>query len=121
MRNPAHALDGADVEGVLRTQIARMGGFDFAMGHIAILMAMRAVQERALTVRTACVALGVSETCYRYRAGGSAQNEIIVDWLVKLTHNLRNWGFGLCFLYLRNVKGFGWNHSKRIPSTVSTV
>lgn len=23
-----------------------------------------------------------------------------------------NWGFGLCFLYLRNVKGFGWNHKR---------
>jgi putative transposase len=24
----------------------------------------------------------------------------------------RTWGFGLCFLYLRNVKGFGWNHKR---------
>ena len=22
------------------------------------------------------------------------------------------WGFGLCFLYLRNVKGFKWNHKR---------
>ncbi len=22
------------------------------------------------------------------------------------------WGFGLCFLYLRNVKGFEWNHRR---------
>ena len=22
------------------------------------------------------------------------------------------WGFGLCYLYLRNVKGFGWNHKR---------
>jgi hypothetical protein len=29
-----------------------------------------------------------------------------------LTDNHRNWGFGLCFLYLRNVKGFGWNHKR---------
>ena len=29
---------------------------------------------------------------------------------VKLTSNRQTWGFGLCFLYLRNVKGFGWNH-----------
>jgi len=21
-------------------------------------------------------------------------------------------GFGLCFLYLRNVKGYGWNHKR---------
>ena len=36
----------------------------------------------------------------------------IADWLVRLTDNQRNWGFGLCFLYLRNVKGFGWNHKR---------
>ena len=28
------------------------------------------------------------------------------------TDNNRNWGFGLCYLYLRNVKGFGWNHKR---------
>ena len=26
------------------------------------------------------------------------------------TDNQRNWGFGLCFLYLHNVKGFKWHH-----------
>ena len=25
---------------------------------------------------------------------------------------LTTWGFGLCFLYLRNVKGYGWNHKR---------
>jgi len=29
-----------------------------------------------------------------------------------LTDNHRNWGFGPCYLYLRNVKGFGWNHKR---------
>jgi len=29
-----------------------------------------------------------------------------------LTTTYRDWGFGLCFLYLRNVKGFGWNHKR---------
>ena len=29
-----------------------------------------------------------------------------------LTNRHRNWGFKLCFLYLRNVKGFGWNHKR---------
>jgi putative transposase len=36
----------------------------------------------------------------------------IADWLVRLTHNQRNWGFGLCYLFLRNVKGFVWNHKR---------
>lgn len=28
------------------------------------------------------------------------------------THNQRNWGFCLCFLFLRNVQGFAWNHKR---------
>jgi putative transposase len=75
-------------------------------------MARWAVAERSLSVRASCRAFAVSETCYRYQARCSAENEEIADWLVKLTHNQRNWGFGLCFLYLRNVKGFGWNHKR---------
>jgi putative transposase len=31
---------------------------------------------------------------------------------MRLTDNHRSWGFGLCFLYLRNVKGFKWNHKR---------
>ena len=31
---------------------------------------------------------------------------------MRLTDNHRNWGFGLCYLYLRNVKNFGWNHKR---------
>ena len=37
---------------------------------------------------------------------------MIADWLIKLTDNPKRWGFGLCFLYLRNVKGFKWNHKR---------
>ena len=29
-----------------------------------------------------------------------------------MTENKRTWGFGLCFLYLRNVQGYGWNHKR---------
>jgi hypothetical protein len=29
---------------------------------------------------------------------------------------IRNWGFGLCFLYLRNVRGFTWNGNPPIFS-----
>ncbi len=30
----------------------------------------------------------------------------------RLTDNNRNWGFGLCDLYLRNVRGKLWNHKR---------
>lgn len=75
-------------------------------------LAQTAVDQQGISVRLACEAYGVSETCYRYRARLSHDNAVIADWLLRLTHNQRNWGFGLCFLYLRNVKGFPWNHKR---------
>ena len=57
--------------------------------------------------RMACEVFVISETCYRYQPKLSEENADIADWLIRLTHNQRNWGFGLGFLYLRNVKGFG--------------
>ena len=75
-------------------------------------MAKETVEKRAVSIRLACVAFVISETCYRYQPKLSDENAEIADWLIRLTHNQRNWGFGLCFLYLRNVKGFGWNHKR---------
>ena len=54
----------------------------------------------------------VSQTCYRYTAQIQEQNVIIVDWLSKLTSENKTWGFKLCFLYLRNVKGYPWKHKR---------
>lgn len=75
-------------------------------------MAQNIVIERSVTIRFACVCMGVSESCYRYRAKLSSENELIADWLLRLTQTYKRWGFGLCFLYLRNVKQFGWNHKR---------
>jgi putative transposase len=75
-------------------------------------MAIKAVQERGSSIRVACVAFRISESCYRYERKMNAENEEIANWLLRLTDNHRNWGFGLCYLYLRNVKGFGWNHKR---------
>lgn len=75
-------------------------------------MAPKAVQTRGMTVHVACAAFAISQTCYRYQAKLTDENADIVDWLLRLTSTYRNWGFGLCFLYLRNVKGFAWNHKR---------
>ena len=75
-------------------------------------MAKRVVAERGISIRLACLIFSVSQTCYRYEAKKNAENEQIADWLLRLTDNHRNWGFGLCYLYLRNVKGFKWNHKR---------
>ncbi len=75
-------------------------------------MAQRAVTERGISICLACRTFGISETCYRYQAKLSDDNVLIADWLLRLTTANRRWGFGLCFLYLRNVKGMTYNHKR---------
>ena len=65
-----------------------------------------------MPIKWACDAFRISETCYRYEAKLQTENDEIADWLIRVTDNNRNWGFGLCFLYLRNIKNFGWNHKR---------
>ena len=75
-------------------------------------MAKKAVRDKAIPIRLACDIFSVSETCYRYQAKNNAQNELIANWLIRLTDNNRSWGFGLCYSYLRNVKNYTWNHKR---------
>jgi putative transposase len=50
-------------------------------------MAQQAVTDRGLSIRLACTAFSISETCYRYQPKLSDENAEIADWLVRLTHN----------------------------------
>ena len=76
-------------------------------------MAQRAIADKGITIRLACRAFGISETCYRYQARLSDENAVIADWLLRITAANRKWGFGLCFLYLRDVvQGLGYNHKR---------
>lgn len=75
-------------------------------------MVVIAVAQRRVSVSLACRAFGVSETCYRYGHKLQDENKRIADLLLGLTRAHKTWGFGLCFLYLRNVKGHGWNHKR---------
>jgi len=75
-------------------------------------LAEKAVLEKNISIRQACLMFSISETCYRYQPKLNDENAEIADWLLCLTQTYRNWGFGLCFLYLRNVKHFTWNHKR---------
>ena len=75
-------------------------------------MAGTAVAQRGVSIALACRAFSVSETCFRYSLKLADENERIADLLVGLTRAHTTCGFGLCFLYLRNVKGHGWNHKR---------
>ncbi|CAM5792096.1 IS3 family transposase ISAeme6 [Castellaniella caeni] len=74
--------------------------------------AQKIIEHRQVSIRIACEAVGISESCYHYQPKLSDENEVIADWLIRLTTAQRNWGFGLCFAYLRNIKGFRWNHKR---------
>ena len=75
-------------------------------------MAEEAVFKYGVSIAHACRTFQISEICYRYERKLSNENVEIADWLVRLTANRRSWGFGLCFLHLRNVKGFNWSHKR---------
>ncbi len=68
-------------------------------------LAVKAVAMKGVSIALACRAFEVSETCYRYSPKLDDENEQIADLLLGLTAARKTWGFGLCFLYLRNVQG----------------
>jgi putative transposase len=83
-------------------------------------LAEKAVARYGVSIALACRTISVSETCYRYSPLLSDENERIADLLVGLTtasegEARKTWGFGLCFLHLRNVKGHPWNHKRVYP------
>jgi putative transposase len=75
-------------------------------------MAQKAVERHRVSIRFACECLSVSPSCYYYQPKLSSDNALIADWLLRLTTTNRRWGFGLCFLYLRNVQGLPYNHKR---------
>ena len=75
-------------------------------------MAQSAYKNYRTSIKLLCSVFGISESCYHYRAKLATENEEIADWLLRLATTNKRWGFGLCYLYLRNVKGFIWNHKR---------
>jgi len=74
--------------------------------------AQQVVVNRGISIRLVCSAFSVSETCYRYQRILSSENEVIEDWLVKLTKQDSDWRFGLGFDYSRSVAGYSWNQKR---------
>ena len=76
------------------------------------LMALEIAANRDVSISLICRTFSISETCYRYQSKLNSDNEKIANLLLGLAENQRNRGFGLCFLYLRNVKMYPWNHKR---------
>lgn len=75
-------------------------------------MAQAAVADGKLNIRQACKTYRISGTCYRYQAKLNDENTEVAEWLVRLIADNTDWGFGLCFYYLRNIEGFSWNQKR---------
>lgn len=56
-----------------------------------------ALLDRGLNVRLGCRVCGIGESCYRYQPKLSDEDAEIADWLVRITHNQKNWGLGYVF------------------------
>lgn len=75
-------------------------------------MAQQAVAHYAISIRLAFRAFSISETCYHYQSKLSDDNALIAEQLIELTEENTDWGFGLCFSYLRHVENHVWNHKR---------
>ena len=75
-------------------------------------MAWYYIKERSISIRRACRIFNISVTCYYHKSVSSDENQQIAHLLIELTEQNKNWGFGLCFLTLRNVLGLPYNHKR---------
>jgi len=55
-------------------------------------MAQQVIATQGASIRLACMASGISESCYRYRSKLSSEKAGIADWLIKLTVKESGWG-----------------------------
>jgi putative transposase len=60
-------------------------------------MAQDAVRSRNVSIRFACQLFVVSESCYRYQPQLNEENEVIADWLLRITGSQRNRGLACAF------------------------
>ncbi|WP_187147107.1 IS3 family transposase [Psychrobacter arcticus] len=75
-------------------------------------LASHYIKDYGISIRRACLIFNISVTCYYHKSAASDENKQIADLLIELTTQNKNWGFGLCFLTLRNVIGLPYNHKR---------
>ena len=63
------------------------------------------IKEHDISICRAYLIFNISVTCYYHKSVATDENKQIADFLIDLTQQNKNWGFGLCFLSLRNVLG----------------
>ena len=69
-------------------------------------------QNKTIGIKLVCEVCSISKSTYYYKPKLSDENVFIADYLLRLTQAHKRWGFKLCYLYLRNVKGYKFNHKR---------
>ena len=75
-------------------------------------MAMDAVAKHQFSASRACRLFCISKTTYNYIRKLDDNNHLITKLLLEITEEHRTWGFQLCYLHIRNVLGFIFNHKR---------
>lgn len=75
-------------------------------------VANEAKNKHQLSVSFVCNCFNISRSGYYYQPKLSDENAMIANYLIGLTQTHKRWGFKLCYLYLRNVKGYKFNHKR---------
>ena len=75
-------------------------------------LACHYIKEHGISIRRACLIFNISVTCYYHKSVATDENQQIAHLLIELTEQNKNWGFGLCFLSLRNLMGLPYNHKR---------
>ena len=82
-------------------------------------MAQTVVAVKGISIRMACAAFGISESCYRYQPRLASENDEIADWLVRLTEKESDWGLGCALIICVTCKATVGIISAFIVFTVS--
>ncbi|SUA51535.1 Uncharacterised protein [Oligella ureolytica] len=83
-------------------------------------MAQRAVTQFRASIRVACEVFSISQSCYYYQPRQAGENEVIADWLIRLTTAQRNWALAdvsCIYVILRALNG---TTNESIESTASS-
>ena len=85
-------------------------------------MAHHTHSRHKVSIRKVCALFGISETCYRYQLTQTEINQRIADKLLEITttKGQTTWGFKLCYLHIRHVLQWSYNH-KRVHRIYCTL
>ncbi|WP_201339019.1 hypothetical protein [Isorropodon fossajaponicum symbiont] len=74
-------------------------------------------QNKNTSIKLIYEVCSISKSTYYYQPKLSDDNALIADCLLRLTATHKRWGFKLCYLYLRNVKDYKFNHYRTLSKS----